>query len=101
TEAEAGMMKLHRERVELSQVAREVVELYQYVAEEKKIVVETQVEGASEAAADRTRMRQVFANLLDNAIKYTPEGGRVTISMRGEPGYAVAVFRDTGIGIPV
>jgi signal transduction histidine kinase len=100
TEAEAGMMKLHRETVDLSQVAREVVELYQYVAEEKKIVVETQVEGASEAAADRTRMRQVFANLLDNAIKYTPEGGRITISLRDEPGHAVAVFRDTGIGIP-
>jgi signal transduction histidine kinase len=42
----------------------------------------------------------VFANLLDNAIKYTPEGGSVTISVRGEPGLALVVFRDTGIGIP-
>ena len=45
-------------------------------------------------------MRQVFANLLDNAIKYTPAGGSVTISVRDEPVGAVAVFRDTGIGIP-
>ena len=45
-------------------------------------------------------MRQVFANLLDNAVKYTPAGGSVTLSVRQEPGGAVAVFRDTGIGIP-
>ena len=45
-------------------------------------------------------MRQVFANLLDNAIKYTPAGGSVTISVRDESGQAVARFRDTGIGIP-
>ena len=45
-------------------------------------------------------MRQVFANLLDNAIKYTPEGGSVTISLRDGSDQAVAVFRDTGIGIP-
>ena len=45
-------------------------------------------------------MRQVFANLLDNAIKYTPEGGQVTISVGEESGQAVARFRDNGIGIP-
>jgi signal transduction histidine kinase len=45
-------------------------------------------------------MRQVFANLLDNAIKYTPQGGSVSISVRNQPDAAVAVFRDTGIGIP-
>jgi len=52
------------------------------------------------AAVDRTRMRQVFANLLDNAIKYTPDGGRVTIDVRSDGKEATAVFRDTGIGIP-
>ena len=44
-------------------------------------------------------MRQVLANLLDNAIKYTPAEGRVTISVRAEPECATVVFRDTGIGI--
>ena len=46
-------------------------------------------------------MRQVFANLLDNAIKYTPEAGEVTVSLRADNGHAVATFRDTGIGIPL
>jgi signal transduction histidine kinase len=101
TEAEAGMMKLQREPADLCQLAREVVELYEYVAEEKKIAVLTDLPLPCEAPVDRTRMRQVFANLLDNAIKYTPAGGSVTLSVRDDAGRAVAVFRDTGIGIPV
>jgi signal transduction histidine kinase len=113
TEAEAGMMKLQREPVDLCQLAREVVDLYEYVAEEKKIVLRTELPQATvqhpassiqhpiSALVDRTRVRQVFANLLDNAIKYTPEGGSVTISVRSEPNHAVVMFRDSGIGIPV
>ncbi len=100
TEAEAGMMKLARERVDLGQLAREVVELYQYVAEERKLTLHTELPALSEANVDRNRIRQVFANLLDNAIKYTPAGGRVTISVRDESGQPVATFRDTGMGIP-
>ena len=52
------------------------------------------------APLDRLRMRQVFANLLDNAIKYTPEGGSVSIAIRDNSAHAEAIFRDSGIGIP-
>ncbi len=100
-EAEAGMMNLQREPADLCQLVREVVELYQYVAEERRVAVRVDTPAPCEAAVDRTRMRQVFANLLDNAVKYTNAGGSVTISVRDEPGCAVARFRDTGIGIPV
>ena len=100
TEAEAGMMKLQRAPVDLCQLVREVVELYQYVAEERKVTLHTELPAVCAADADRNRIRQVFANLLDNAIKYTSEGGRVTLTVRDEPGLAVAVFRDTGMGIP-
>src|SRR5262249_7509489 len=94
------MMKLQREPVELCQLAREVIEVYEYVAEEKKIKVEADMKGPCEALVDRTRMRQVFANLLDNALKYTPEGGRVTIVVRCEPNEAVVRFGDAGVGVP-
>jgi signal transduction histidine kinase len=50
--------------------------------------------------ADFIRMRQVIANLLDNAIKYNRIGGRIVISARIEGHQAVILFRDTGIGIP-
>jgi len=105
TEAEAGMMKLQREPADLRQIAREVVELYQYVAEEKNVAVslDEPVSPADShpvtASVDRTRLRQVFANLLDNAIKYTSAGGTVTISVQDGADRAVARFRDTGIGI--
>jgi signal transduction histidine kinase len=100
TEAESGMMKLQKERVDLCRLAEEVTELYEYVAEDKKVQVKTELPVPCEAFVDRTRMRQVFANLLDNAVKYTPEGGTVTISVQREGNRAVAAFRDTGIGIP-
>ena len=76
-----------------------MVELYEYVAEERKVTVRAELNGPCEALVDRIRIRQVFANLLDNAIKYTPANGSVTISVRREPGRVAIAFRDTGIGI--
>jgi signal transduction histidine kinase len=99
-EAEAGMMKLERAPTDIGRLLREAVELYELVAEEKRIRVETDCPAPCEVAVDPTRMRQVFANLLDNAIKYTPEGGRVTLGVNREPECAVVRFRDTGPGIP-
>ncbi len=99
TEAESGMMKLQRERVDLCQLVLEVVELYQYVAEERKVTIQAELKDACAASLDRNRMRQVFANLLDNAIKYTPENGRVTISVQDQPEQVVVSFADSGIGI--
>jgi len=97
--AEAGAMKLQTAPVDLCQLVREVAELYEYVAEERQVAVHTELPASCEVRADRIRMRQVLANLLDNALKYTPAGGRVTIAVRAEPGGAAVVFRDTGIGI--
>ena len=99
-EAEAGMMKLERQHVDLGQLLREVVDVYAYVAEEKEVAVRLDLLEPCEMAVDANRMRQVFANLLDNAVKYTPAGGEVTITTRNEPARLVVIFRDTGIGIP-
>jgi signal transduction histidine kinase len=100
TEAETGTMKLELERVDLCELVRQVVELYEYVADERKVAVAAELPSPCEALVDRSRIRQVLANLLDNAIKYTPPNGRVTISVQEEPGCAVVRFKDTGIGIP-
>jgi len=100
TEAESGTMRLQREPADLCQLLREVMELYEYVADEGKVTVRADLPAACEAVVDRNRIRQVFANLLDNAIKYTPPNGSVTISAQEEPGRAVVHFCDTGVGIP-
>jgi len=100
TEAESGTMKLQKERVDLCQLVRQAVELYEYVADEKKVAVRTELPATCEAGVDRKRIRQVFANLLDNAIKYTPANGTVTISIQDTGDRAITHFRDTGMGIP-
>ena len=86
--------------MDLCRLLREVIDIYEYVAEEKKIRVEAQLPPACEASVDANRVRQAFANLLDNAVKYTPEGGAVAISAAVRGGDAVVQFRDTGMGIP-
>jgi signal transduction histidine kinase len=99
SEAETGVLQLRREPVPLRALLAEVVELYEDVAEARKTTVtvdpgdEVIVEGA------RDRLRQVFANLLDNAIKYSPEGGRVQITIGREGDSAVVAITDTGAGI--
>lgn len=99
-EAEAGVMKLDRQPVDLTQLTREVIELYEYVAEEKQVRVEARLNGPCEASVDATRMRQVIGNLLDNAIKYTAAGGSVTVAVERDDRSATLTVRDTGMGIP-
>src|SRR5438477_2196789 len=99
-EAEAGVMQLRRERTDIRSLIDEVVALYEYVAEEKEITVTTHFETMCEANVDPARMRQVFANLLDNALKYTQTGGSVSISAMQSPIEVVVRMQDNGMGIP-
>lgn len=100
SEAETGAMKLTLEGVHLFSAIAQMVDLYQYVAEEKKITIITHVPKDLYVTADGTRIRQVLANLLDNAIKYTPCGGQITLEAFQQQQYMVIRVRDTGIGIP-
>lgn len=99
SEAEAGMMKLNRQRTDLVKLLREVADLYVFVAEERKITLQFEVPLRCEAEVDPDRMRQVLANLVDNALKYTPEGGTVTLLAAPEDHLAVLRVRDTGMGV--
>ncbi len=100
TEAESGMMRLNRESTDLCRLLREVVEVYEFVADERQIRVRVELPAECLASVDRNRMRQVFGNLLDNALKYTPAGGSVRIGAECRPDAAVVRVRDNGMGIP-
>lgn len=100
-EAEAGMMKLNLERADIGALLDDVVELYEYVAEERKITVTKKVDGPAEVIVDPARIRQVFANLLDNAIKYSHDGGTIEIDVHSTEAGVVVQFKDNGIGIPL
>jgi signal transduction histidine kinase len=99
SEAETGTLRLSRTDVDVADVVREVASVYEDVAEDKQIAISRDVEDGLVVAADRDRLRQVLANLLDNAIKYTPPGGRVDIRARGAGPDAVVEVADTGPGI--
>jgi heavy metal sensor kinase len=99
SEAETGTMRLSRTDVSLNALVQEVVSVYEDVADEKSIAVTTGVEPDLTVAADRDRLRQVLANLLDNAIKYTPPGGRVEIRGRRDGEVVRLEIADTGAGI--
>jgi signal transduction histidine kinase len=99
SEAETGAMKLEEEEMNVAPLIEDVVELYSYVAEEKGVSVHTGFPEELYLKGDRNWIRQVLANLLDNAIKYTPSGGRIDIeAFRREQEVAIRV-KDTGVGI--
>jgi signal transduction histidine kinase len=104
SEAETGTMRLQIEEVSLRGLIAEVVDLYEEVAEDKGVTVrvtpgEDVPPSDITVSADRDRLRQVLANLLDNALKYTPAGGQVTITPERRNDEAAVVVRDTGVGI--
>lgn len=98
-EAESGTMRLEVQACDLALTLEQVVTLYEYVAEERKISVRLDTERPVSIFVDATRISQVWANLLDNAIKYGREGGWVTIGARLTGGEAEVIFTDNGMGI--
>jgi signal transduction histidine kinase len=100
SEAESGAMQLQREPVTLADVVARAVDLYRDVAEAKGVALVVDAPADLVVTADRTRLEQVAANLIDNALKYTAAGGRVDIEVRREGAAALMRVRDTGSGIP-
>ena len=103
SEAESGAMRLRHEPVRLAEVVERAVELYKDVAETKGITLDVTMDGDAAGVmvnGDRMRLEQVAANLIDNAVKYTPTGGRVEVQAGSENGTAVLRVEDSGPGIP-
>jgi signal transduction histidine kinase len=100
SEAESGTLQLHREPVALADVVARAVDLYREVADAKGVTLEADAPSDVVVVADRTRLEQVAANLIDNAVKYTPPGGRVNVEVHRAEDTAILRVRDTGPGIP-
>jgi signal transduction histidine kinase len=99
SEAEAGAMRLERRVEDLGAIAREAVELYEFVAKDAGVALVTHLGSDAKIAGDRRRIAQVCANLIDNAVKYTPAGGRVEVSVVTEGAWGVLRVADSGVGI--
>ncbi|MHC1790917.1 sensor histidine kinase [Solidesulfovibrio sp.] len=99
SEAETGAMRLHLVPMDMAGLVAEAAELYEYAAEEKQVALTAQARGPLPVVADVGRMRQVLANLVDNAVKYTPPGGTVTVSASREDRGVTVRVADTGEGM--
>jgi heavy metal sensor kinase len=97
---DAGVAKANREPVDLSSLVRDVADTLSPLAEAGQIRLEVRAEHPAIVRGDAARLRRVFVNLLDNALKYTPHGGAVNVELSVASGCATVDVRDTGAGIP-
>ena len=92
-------MTLHREPLSLAVIVSQAISLHEDEADDRGVALAANVDPSLSLSADRTRLRQVLANLIENAVKYTNPGGRVTIDTAATDDQVVVTVRDTGIGI--
>jgi len=97
---ETGSRRAGFEDLDLATVVRDVAELYQPVAENKGLQLDVEADKELTVRGDRDLLFQAIANLVDNAIKYTPGSGRVSLSLQRGDGWGRVIVADTGPGIP-
>lgn len=99
-EAEAGVAREAMAPITLAPIVEGVAELYAPLAEEKGLTLAIEPGGTVPIEGNRSLITQALANLVDNAIKYTPDGGRITLAAMQTPDGALLSVSDTGPGIP-
>jgi heavy metal sensor kinase len=99
-EAETGVMKLEKKRVNLARLVNQVLDVYEYVAQECKVGITVNVPETLEVSVDSSRLQRAVGNLMDNAFKHTAGGGSVRISAARRNGVIAIEVADTGEGIP-
>ncbi len=98
--AESGALALHREPVDVGALIRETVDAFTSQAEPAGVLLDAQVQsGLPVVDADPVRAREILANLIANALRYTPRDGRVTVEARAQDTSVSIDVRDTGAGI--
>jgi signal transduction histidine kinase len=98
---EAGKTEVRPSEFRIETIISSQCDMFGNLAEDKNIDLATDIEPELPVMyQDQTKVQQILQNLLSNAIKFTPEGGRITVSAKGDPrGYIEMAVADTGVGI--
>ena len=99
--ADAGELTLHKTQIDLTRLVQECLQTHRRPAGENNISIHFQAPADSiKCAIDADRIRQVINNVLDNAVKYTPVGGEINVSIKRANEHVILTVADNGIGIP-
>jgi len=100
TKAEAGVAKIAANKVDMRKIVQDATDLFQPLAEDRNLSMQLNIPSQPVfVLGDRARLQRAVANLLDNAIKYTPPGGSIAVSMEIDEARVKVEIADTGIGI--
>src|SRR5260370_29726265 len=99
SKVEAGQMVLQIESVSIAEVVAEIVSTIEPIAAKKQIPINLETTAAGQVQVDAGKLRQMLLNLVSNAVKFTPEGGTVTIAVQRHSETVEISITDTGIGI--
>jgi signal transduction histidine kinase len=100
TEIEAGIGESYTEEIELTRLILKITNFFSLVAQENDVRIHTDLPDQCSIVGDKQKFQRIVMNLLENAIKFTPPGGEVFISLADNPHQIRLIFKDTGSGIP-
>jgi signal transduction histidine kinase len=99
SETEAGAVTLASKKIDLGSLLQDACDLFRATAEAKGLTIVFKPCDHSSVYGDNPKLQRLMVNLLDNAVKYTPPGGTITVSVKQSDGRMVTAISDTGIGI--
>ncbi len=100
SQAESGQLALQTQPLDLAASVEDIVDQFQIPAEEVRIALSAKISGECMIRADRVQIERLLANLVSNALKYTPEGGQVRVLVEASENRAALIVEDNGLGIP-
>lgn len=100
SKADSGDVPLDLTTIRLDNLLSNLYDLFKVLADQKNIAFTTSLMERLEIKGDKTKLQQLFSNLIDNAIKYTPAGGKINLSLKNQPNQIEVIVKDSGIGIP-
>jgi len=99
SKTESGVNTFSAEEIELTALVQEACDLFSVIAEDKGVSLQCDLPEKIRLSGDTRMIQRMLSNLLDNAIKYTPSGGTVSVSLGETDDHRVISVKDTGIGI--